>query len=147
MTRWAAPKFILGESYGGMRTAGVAYELLNKHNVALNGVVLVSPYLDFGSGSAGLSLTDGDVNYLSTYAATAWYHKRLSARLQADLRATLREAEAFAQGEYASALMRGSALPAEDRARIVGRLAELTGLSETWIDRADLRIEIHRFCK
>ncbi len=78
--RWAAPKFILGESYGGMRTAGVAYELLTKHNVALNGVVLVSPYLDFGSGTAGLNLSDGDVNFLPTYAATAWYHHALADR-------------------------------------------------------------------
>ena len=56
--RWGSPKFILGESYGGMRSAGVAYTLLTQYHVALNGVILVSPYLDFSSGNAGLGMND-----------------------------------------------------------------------------------------
>ena len=145
--RWPSPKFLIGESYGTTRAAGLSGYLQDRHGLFLNGIMLISSILDFQTAA----FTPGnDLPYalfLPTYTATAWYHKRLSARLQTDLRATLRESEAFAQGEYASALMRGSALPAEDRARIVSRLAELTGLSETWIDRANLRIEIHRFCK
>ncbi len=70
--RWASPKFILGESYGGMRSGGVAFELLTKHNVALNGVALVSPFMDYGSGGSELLLSDPQINFLTTYAATAW---------------------------------------------------------------------------
>lgn len=145
--RWPSPKFLIGESYGTTRAAGLSGYLQDRHGLFLNGIMLISSILDFQTAA----FTPGnDLPYalfLPTYTATAWYHKRLSARLQGDLRAALREAEAFAQGEYASALMRGTALPAEDRARIASRLAELTGLSEAWIDRANLRIEIHRFCK
>jgi len=145
--RWPSPKFLIGESYGTTRAAGLSGYLQDRHGLFLNGIMLISSILDFQTAS----FTPGnDLPYalfLPTYTATAWYHKRLPARLQTDLRAALREAEGFAQGEYASALMRGSGLSAEERARIAGRLAELTGLSAEWIDRANLRIEIHRFCK
>jgi carboxypeptidase C (cathepsin A) len=145
--RWPSPKFLIGESYGTTRAAGLSGYLQDRHGLFLNGIMLISSILDFQTAA----FTPGnDLPYalfLPTYTATAWYHKRLSARLQTDLRAALREAEAFAQGEYASALMRGTSLSAEDRARIASRLAELTGLSAEWIDRANLRIEIHRFCK
>ena len=79
-SRWGSPKFILGESYGGIRTGGVTYDLLTRHNVALNGIILVSPYLDFVTGTAGLNTDAGDANFISTYAATAWYHKALNPR-------------------------------------------------------------------
>ncbi len=51
--RWASPKYVLGESYGGMRTGGVSYYLLNKHKLALNGVILVSPFMEIAVGAAG----------------------------------------------------------------------------------------------
>ena len=120
--RWAAPKFILGESYGGMRTAGVSWELLTKHNVALNGVILVSPYLDFAGGNAGLNLSDAYVNFLPTYAATAWFHKALANR-PAELQPFLREVEAFAQDVYAPALFKGNRLTAAERQTVLAGLA------------------------
>ena len=61
--RWGSPKFILGESYGGIRTGGVTYDLLTRHNVALNGIILVSPYMDFVTGTAGLNSDAGDANF------------------------------------------------------------------------------------
>ena len=51
--RWQSPKYLLGESYGGIRSGGVAYYLLENHSISLNGVILVSPYMDFVAGSAG----------------------------------------------------------------------------------------------
>jgi carboxypeptidase C (cathepsin A) len=142
--RWAAPKFILGESYGGMRTAGVSYELLNKHNVALNGVVLVSPYLDFAGGNAGLSLTDGDVNFLPTYAATAWYHHAISNR-PAELQPFLREVEAFAQDVYAPVLFKGARASAGERQAVLSGLNRYTGLSVDYWDKANLRTDEGHF--
>ena len=68
-------------------------------------------------------------------------------RLQADLRKTLDEAEAFAMGEYASALMKGSTLNEAEYNSIVRKLARYTGLSEDYIRRTDLRIDTHRFFK
>jgi carboxypeptidase C (cathepsin A) len=142
--RWAAPKFILGESYGGMRTAGVSHQLLTRHNVALNGVVLVSPYLDFGSGSAGLSLSDGDVNFLPTYAATAWFHHALANR-PAELQPFLREAEAFAQDVYAPVLFKGARATAAERQTVLAGLNRYTGLSTDYWDKANLRIDEGHF--
>ncbi|MCI0476358.1 MAG: hypothetical protein L0Y55_08925, partial [Anaerolineales bacterium] len=85
--------------------------------------------------------------FLPTYAATAWYHKRLAPELQNDLQATLRQVEAFALGEYTLALAKGAALSANERASIITKLARYTGLSADYIERTNLRINIHRFCK
>ena len=142
--RWSSPKFVLGESYGGMRTAGVAYDLLTRNNVALNGVILVSPFIDFASGSAGLQLDQAYVNFLSTYAATAWYHNAIDNR-PAELQPFLREAEAFARDVYAPVLFKGSrATPAEREAVLKG-LVRFTGLSAPYWSKANLRIDEGHF--
>ena len=55
----------------------------------------------------------------------------------------LEEVEAFAQGEYTTALMKGAALTAKERAAIIKRLARYTGLSPDYIDRVNLRTSLH----
>jgi carboxypeptidase C (cathepsin A) len=105
-------------------------------------VVLNFQTVDFATGN--------DLPYilfLPTYTATAWYHKRLSSSLQRNLAATLKEVEQFALGDYTHALMQGAALPADERAEIAGRLAQYTGLSRDYVERTNLRIDIHRFVK
>ena len=142
--RWSAPKFILGESYGGMRTAGVSQALLEKHDVALNGIILLSPYLDFGSGHAGVTLDVPYVNFLSTYAATAWYHHALAAR-PAELQPFLREVEAFAEGVYAPVLYKGSRATPEERRQVLEGLERYTGVSASYWDKANLRMDEGQF--
>lgn len=145
--RWTSPKFLIGESYGTTRAAGLSEYLQQRHGMYLNGLMLISSILDFGTV---LFLPGNDLPYvlhLPTYTATAWYHKRLEASLQKDLRKTLAEVEAFALGDYASALMKGDALSAAERKTIAQKLARYTGLSEDYIDRTNLRVEIMRFCK
>ncbi len=142
--RWSSPKYILGESYGGMRSGAVANVLLGRHNVALNGVILVSPYMDFVGGNADLQFDVANVNFMTTYAATAWYHNVIPNR-PADLRAFLREAEAFARDTYAPVLFKGArATPAERRAALDG-LARFTGVSAEYWDKANLRMDESRF--
>ena len=75
--RWASPKFVLGESYGGIRTGGVAYYLLSNHMMALNGVVLVSPFMEMTTGFSGMGIDLPHVLFLPTFATTAWYHDAL----------------------------------------------------------------------
>jgi carboxypeptidase C (cathepsin A) len=142
--RWASPKFVLGESYGGMRAAGVAYALLSEHNVSLNGLILVSPYLDLASGWAGLGADVGYVNFLPTYAATAWYHGALADR-PAELQPFLREAETFAENEYARVLFKGSRATAAEREVVLDGLARYTGVSAAYWDKANLRLDEPRF--
>ncbi|MCW5882581.1 MAG: peptidase S10 [Anaerolineae bacterium] len=145
--RWTSPKFLIGESYGTTRAAGLSGYLQDRHGMYLNGIMLVSSILNF---QTTLFHTGNDlphILFLPTYAATAWYHRRLAPDLQQDLRATLAQVEAFALGEYATALMQGSALGDDDRARIRAALARYTGLSEEYVERTNLRIRIDRFVK
>lgn len=145
--RWLSPKFLIGESYGTTRAAGLAGWLQRRHGYELNGVMLISSILDFQTAR----FDDGnDLPYplfLPTYTATAWYHGKLEPRLQADLRETLDEVEAFALGDYASALLQGNRLPAAARTRVVERLAAYTGLSREYVEAANLRPAIFRFTK
>ncbi len=146
--RWASPKYLIGESYGTTRAAGLSGHLIERHGMYLNGVMLVSCALDFASLRFDPGHDLPPVLFLPTYAATAWYHGRLAPELQAKpLREVLAEVEAFAAGEYAAALFRGARLPAEARAAVARRLARYTGLSEAYVERTNLRVEIFRFCK
>ena len=142
--RWASPKFVLGESYGGIRTGGVTYDLLTRHNVALNGIMLVSPFLDFATGSAGLSVDEGTVNFFSTYAATAWYHKALTPQPPA-LEPFLREVEQWSESVYAPILFKGSRATAEERQTVLAGLERFTGISAAFWDKANLRMDENRF--
>ena len=145
--RWTSPKFLIGESYGTTRAAGLSGYLQERHGMYLNGIMLISSVLNFQSAffSPGNDLPY--TLFLPTYTATAWYHRRLDAELQKSLRATLDEVEKFALEEYNLALMKGAALPGEEREEVVKKLARYTGLSPEYIERTDLRIEIMRFTK
>ena len=145
--RWASPKFLAGESYGTTRSAGLAEFLQSRFGMDLNGIVLVSSVLNW---QAILFAPGNDmpyVLYLPTYAATAAYHKKLAPELTGDLDKTLREVEEFATHDYAEALMEGDSLPAARRQEIAARVARYTGLPVDYVLRANLRIEIQRFCK
>jgi carboxypeptidase C (cathepsin A) len=145
--RWGSPKFLIGESYGTTRAAGLSGYLQERRGLYLNGITLVSSILDFQTARFAPGNDLPYVLFLPTYAATAWYHQRLAPELQADLGATLREVEAFAAGEYTRALMQGTALPEDDRERIAETLARYTGLSLDYVKQTNLRIQIHRFTK
>jgi carboxypeptidase C (cathepsin A) len=142
--RWASPKFILGESYGGIRTGGVSYDLLRRHNVALNGIILVSPYLDFVTGTAGLNSDAGDANFFSTYAATAWYHKVLSPQ-PPELLPFLREVEQWVDSVYHPVLYKGARATAQERQAALEGLARYTGISAAYWDAANLRLNENQF--
>ncbi|MCA9935985.1 MAG: hypothetical protein KC415_18755, partial [Anaerolineales bacterium] len=145
--RWNSPKFLIGESYGTTRSAGLSGYLQERHGMYLNGIMLISSILSFQTAHFEFGNDLPYILFLPTYAATAWYHGRLAPDLQADLPKTLAEAEAFAMNEYTLALMKGASLADEERPSIIQKLARYTGLSEAFIERANLRIEIFRFCK
>ena len=112
--RWGSPKYLIGESYGTTRAAGLSRHLQDKHDIYLNGVMLVSLAVDLQT----LCFDPGNELpyplFLPTYAATAWYHKALAPDLQKKpLREVIAQAEAFANDEYSVALMQGSRLPAD----------------------------------
>ncbi len=145
--RWNAPKYIGGESYGTTRSAALINELEGTYNdVAVNGVILISTILDFGAEAE----TEGNemqfVVTLPSMAAVAWYHKALTSQ-PTDQMAFLQAAREFARGPYITALLKGNALGAEERAAVRKQLAGFTGLSEAYLERANLRVSPQRFYK
>ena len=145
--RWSSPKFLIGESYGTTRAAGLSGYLQGRQGIYLNGIMLVSSILNFQTARFGTGNDLPYIVFLPTYTATAWYHGQLPSDLQGDLQKTLKEVEAFAMGEYASALMLGDRLDGERRQNIIDKLARYTGLSKAYLEETDLRINIRRFCK
>ncbi len=143
--RWASPKFLVGESYGTTRAAGLSDYLQQKYNFYLNGIMLVSSIMNFQTARFA---PGNDLPYqlfLPTYTASAWYHGRLKGDLAKDLPKALARAEQFVLKDYNLALMQGDALPAAERSRIAKELAALTGLSEEYVLRQNLRINIFGF--
>ncbi len=145
--RWNSPKFLAGESYGTTRAAGLSGYLQDRHGLFLNGLILISSILDFSTADFNPGNDLPFIFFLPTYTATAWYHRRLDPDLQKDLGATLEEVKRFALGDYSLALMQGAALSAEDRQAIAAKLARYTGLSQEYVLRTDLRLNIFRFTK
>lgn len=135
--RWASPKFLCGESYGGIRGSGLCDFLASKFGLYVDGFVCVSGVINFENIGGSLQ---GALSFLPSYTATAHFHKKLPPDLQADRDKAIAEARTFAQGDYALALLRGDSLPAADRSRIAEKLARLTGLDRDLIERAHLII-------
>jgi len=144
--RWSSPKFIGGESYGTTRSAGLSGYLQNRHGLYVNGVILISSILDFSTARPDVGNDRPYPLVLPTMAATAWYHKKLSPQFT-DLKALLKEVEQFAINDYATALVKGDALPAAERTRIIEKLSLYTGLSKTYIDQSNLRVYVGPFNK
>jgi len=141
--RWNSPKFILGESYGTLRGAGLVHTLQDR-GVQMNGIILLSSILNYGIGIPGYD--QKYVTYLPSYAATAWYHHRLQNR-PATLEPFLTEVREFARGPYLAALAQGDDLGDTERNQIAQQLSRYTGLSVEFILQNRLRVELGRFRK
>lgn len=143
--RWLSPKFLAGESYGTTRASGLSGYLQDRHGMMLNGLMLISVVLDFTTLDFNLNNDLPFILFVPAYAATAWYHNKLN--FKAPLKTVLKEAEEFAKGEYATALLKGASLTPEERENIVQKLSRYTGISEEFIRRSNLRIEDRHFFK
>jgi carboxypeptidase C (cathepsin A) len=143
--RWTSPKYMIGESYGGTRVAGLAFKLQQKAWMYLNGIIMVSPadYLIYGTDAPLASALN-----LPYYTAAAWYHKMLPADLQAkDLTEVLPDAEAFTINELSPALTLGGFISPEKKNEISEKMARFTGLSQKVILQRNLDIETSFFWK
>jgi len=143
--RWSSPKFIAGESYGGIRGGGLAEHLASKHRIYLNGLIIVSGLLDYDT-LTGTTLNDlPNQVLLPTLTAVAHYHKKLPPDLQADRAKAIAEARDFAFRDYSYALHMAHDLPAVERAKTVKKLSRLTGLPEMLIDDHNMLIDAGLF--
>lgn len=144
--RWNSPKYLGGESYGTFRSAAVANQLVNTtyNDVGLNGIILISTILDYSGRAESPGNEVGYITTLPSLAVTAAFHGKAPAGDPAVIAETARQ---FALGPYASFLLKGQKASAEERAAVRRRLAQLIGLSETYLDQTDLRVSPGRFYK
>jgi carboxypeptidase C (cathepsin A) len=145
--RWNSPKYLLGESYGGIRSAMLVQRLQQRLAIELNGVILISPALNMGTLPFAVTGNDlANATHLPALAATAYYHKKLPDAWPSQ-RALLDEVEAYAGGEYLQALWKGDTLSKDEKDRVAERLHRYTGLAKDYILRSNLRIYSPRFIK
>ena len=145
--RWASPLFLVGESYGTTRASGLSGYLFEK-GIAFNGIALVSTVMNFQTirFAEGNDLTN--ILIFPSYAATAWYHKKLPADLQSKpLREVLREAEDFAAGELTAAMMKSDRMTANEKQSVSEKFARLSGLSRDFVTQNNLRVDLSEFQK
>jgi len=144
--RWLSPKLVVGESYGGLRAAAIAGYLQERCDLTLNGVIIVSGVLSWQTIAPQPGNDLPYSLYLPSYAASAWYHKKLSPELQAMSEEQVRKsAEIFAGGDYLLALSKGNSLSDDDRKKVADRYAKLTGLPVDLVLRHHLRVPPGRF--
>jgi carboxypeptidase C (cathepsin A) len=148
--RWNSPKYLFGESYGTTRSAVLADILENGKSIDLNGVILLSQIFNFTTDIDGPGANPGvDLPYvlgLPTYAATAWYHKKLPTQ-PAALEPFLKEVEDFAMGAYTHALAQGTDITADEKQSVAEKLHQYTGLPLAYLLRANLRVSGGEFEK
>jgi len=146
--RWGSPILIAGESYGGYRVGRLVRLLQENAGIGLCGAILISPALEISS----LAPNDYDVvawvDLLPTMAGAATHHGRSRVfPAGTPLDDVLREAEAFATGDYTAFLTRGASIPADERGRVLSRVADLLGLPSDIVARAEGRISIGLFSR
>src|SRR6185312_13667869 len=141
--RWASPKFLIGESYGTTRSAELSGVLQERHQIYLNGIVLVSSV-----AFTDVSGDDRNAFFLPTFTATAWYHHLLPADLQKEtIEQVTQQAREFAHGQYAATLEKGDLATPEEYQKTVEQLARFTALSPKFIEQANLRVSPARWFK
>jgi carboxypeptidase C (cathepsin A) len=138
--RWGSPKYLMGESYGTTRAAGLVRYLQNHRNLAFNGLILVSVATDIEAIFTDIPGNERSYPlYLPTYAATAWYLKALPGT-PPPFENFLSDVRAFSAGPYAAAIAKGDALSPTERLAIAQKMHEYTGLAVDYLVNANLRL-------
>jgi carboxypeptidase C (cathepsin A) len=145
--RWTSPLFLAGESYGTTRASALSGYLIGR-GIAFNGIVLISTIMNFETTDFASGNDLPYIMYLPSYAATAWYHKKLPRDMQSkSVQKVVAEAEEWAANDYTLALQKGDRMSAAERQEAVNKLARFTGLDPKYIDNANLRVSLNFFRK
>jgi carboxypeptidase C (cathepsin A) len=142
--RWSSPLYLLGESYGTTRAAGIAGYLAD-HGISFNGITLLSMVLNFETLEDTKTNDEPYIYLLPSFTMIAGYHHKLAPDLAQDMNKARKESEEFASGAYAQALAKGDSLSPEERQKIIEQVSRYTGLSKEIVDEADLRIDVRKF--
>ena len=139
--RWLSPKYIAGESYGTTRAVAMAGHMQNEHSMLLHGLVLISSALNFETFSFASGNDLAYVLAVPSYAASAWYHKKLSGNLDN----IIKESSNWVINDYLPALAKGNTLDDSEHDKIIDKLAYYTGLSKSFIEGNRMRISNYQF--
>ncbi len=142
--RWSSPLFLLGESYGTTRAAGISNHLAER-GISFNGIVLLSTVLSFETLESNKT---NDLPYpliLPSYAMIAAYHHKLAPELAANPAQLRKEVEQWASRDYSLALAKGDSLTPAERQAVIDGLARYTGLSKEFLDESNLRVDVRGF--
>ena len=142
--RWSSPLFILGESYGTTRAAGIAGYLAD-HGISFNGITLLSTVLNFETLEDNFTNDQPYVFLIPSFTMIAGYHHKLAPDLAQDMNRARQQAEQWASTDYERALDKGDSLTPQERQTVIDHLAHFTGLSKEVIDEANLRINVQKF--
>jgi carboxypeptidase C (cathepsin A) len=145
--RWSSPKYLLGESYGTARAAAIVDYLRAQRSLTFNGVIVLSAALDMEAIFTALPGNERPyATYLPSFAAAAWYYHRVSAA-QGPLEPFLEEVRRYAEGPFATALLKGNALSATERDAVAEQVHQYTGLSTEYIKASNFRISEFAFAQ
>jgi len=145
--RWTSPLFLAGESYGTTRASALS-EYLIQRGIAFNGIMLISSIMNFETTNFAPGNDLPYALYLPSYAATAWYHKKLPPDLQSkSVQQVVAEVEQWAGTDYLTGLQKGNQLTSQERQDLVNKLARYTGLETRFVDNANLRVNLNLFRK
>jgi carboxypeptidase C (cathepsin A) len=142
--RWTSPLYLLGESYGTTRSAGIAGYLAD-HGISFNGITLLSMVLNFETLISNKTNDQAYVFLVPSFTMIAGYHHKLAPDLAQDMNKAREEAQRWASTDYAQALDKGDALTPEERQKVISQLARYTGVTPDVIDQANLRIDVRKF--
>jgi len=138
--RMTSRKYLVGESYGGFRGPRITDYLQTQLGVAMNGVVLLSPYLD---PAASDDENVSPLPWMLTLPSIAAAHLEREHKLTPEAMAGVIE---YTRGEYASDLMRGRSDP-QATDRVIRKVTELTGLDPLFVKRSGGRLETQAYLR
>ncbi len=142
--RWSSPLFILGESYGTTRAAGIAGYLADR-GISFNGITLLSMVLNFETLEDTKTNDEPYIFLVPSFTMIAGYHHKLAPDLAQDMKRAREQSEKWASTDYAQALAKGDALTAQERQNVIDQLSSFTGLTKEVVDEANLRIDVRKF--
>ena len=142
--RWSSPLYLLGESYGTTRSAGLSGYLAQR-GISFNGICLLSTILRFSTVETSIGNDQAYIDTLPTYTMIAWYHKKLPADLMQDQAKTRAEVEQWVTTQYAAMLHKGDSMTPDERKTAAAQIARYTGLTPQDVDEANLRIDVRWF--
>lgn len=139
--RMLSPKYVIGESYGGFRGPRVTYYLQSRLGVGVNGLILISPYLNPMDESNGY--INSPIPWMITLPPIVAAHLEHEGKLTPQ---AMQSVIAYDEGPYATALIQGTSNPAMQQA-MIQKVTQMTGLNPTYVKESGGRFQTESYLR